>query len=186
MLWQAAPVQRGRMKDLTRLPPHGEDGEVHVVVEAPRGCAIKLRYEPKLGTFLYGRALPVGLTYPYDWGFVPGTRAADGDPLDALVVGDAPTYPGVVVPCRLLGVVLLDEKDEQGKRERNDRLVAIPLTAERFDELDDPDSLPKRLREEIEQFFLSTTFFTPKHARCLGWKGPKHAARLLRAAIRGK
>ncbi len=70
---------------LHKLPARDDEGDVRVVVEAPRGSGLKLKYEPSLGAFEHGRMLPLGLTYPYDWGFVPGTKAEDGDPLDALV-----------------------------------------------------------------------------------------------------
>lgn len=169
---------------LHRLPPRDGDGAVRVVVEAPRGCGVKLKYDPRLGAFEYGRALPLGLTYPYDWGFVPGTRAEDGDPLDALVLGDVPSYPGVVVPSRPIGVVLVDQKNHDGERERNDRLVLVPLGAERLAELRDAEALPRRAREEIERFFLDTTFFTHKDARVLGWKGPAEADALVRKSSR--
>jgi inorganic pyrophosphatase len=169
--------------NLARLPAHSRDGALRVVVEAPRGSGIKLKYDPKLGVFEYGRALPAGLTYPYDWGFVPGTRAEDGDPLDALALCDAPSFPGVVIPCRPLGVLLLDQK-EGGRRERNDRLVVVPLGADRFEELQAPEQLSKRLRQELEQFFLDTTFFSGKDARCLGWRGPRDAEEQVRRASR--
>lgn len=169
---------------LHKLPPRDGDGAVRVVVEAPRGCGVKLKYDPRLGAFEYGRVLPLGLTYPYDWGFVPGTRAEDGDPLDALVLGDVPSYPGVVIPCRVIGAVLVDQKGDGGKRERNDRLVLVPLGADRLADLDDAKALPRRAREEIEQFFLDTTFFTQKDARVLGWKGPAEADALVRKSSR--
>jgi inorganic pyrophosphatase len=170
---------------LHRLPPRDGDGAVRVVVEAPRGCGVKLKYDPRLGAFEYGRVLPLGLTYPYDWGFVSGTRAEDGDPLDALVLGDVPSYPGVVIPSRPIGVVLLDQKNDDGERERNDRLVLVPLGAARFADLRDAGALPRRTREEIERFFLDTTFFTQKNARVLGWKGPAEADALVRKSSRG-
>ena len=86
----------------------------------------------------------------------------------------------MVIACRPLGVVLLDQKTKQGGRERNDRLVLVPVTAERHGELEDPDSLSPRMREEIEHFFLSTTFFSQKNARVRGWKGAKRALQLVR------
>ncbi|MCA1827865.1 MAG: inorganic diphosphatase [Myxococcales bacterium] len=174
-------------RDLTKLPAFNDDGELHVVVESPRGAGVKLKYDPDLGAFEYGKALPIGLTYPYDWGFVPGTEAEDGDPLDALVLTDVPSYPGVVIACRPLGILQLDEKDEEGKkksRERNDRLVAVPVKAKRFEEMEDPDDLSARLRDEIERFFLNTTFFSAKDPRVLGWKGPKYAEKKVRQAIK--
>ncbi|HET9753929.1 MAG TPA: inorganic diphosphatase [Myxococcales bacterium] len=165
---------------LHKLSPRDSDAAVRVVVEAPRGCGVKLKYQPRLGAFEYGRALPLGLSYPYDWGFVPGTRAEDGDPLDALVLCDVPSYPGVVIPSRPIGAVLVDQKNEEGERERNDRLVLVPVGAERFAELREARALPRRAREEIERFFLDTTFFMQKDARVLGWKGAAEADALVR------
>lgn len=171
---------------LDRIPAWGEEDSVHVVIEAPRGCAVKMKFEPKLGAFAFGRALPLGLTYPFDWGFVPSTTGEDGDPLDALVLTDVSSYPGVVVPCRLVGAVLVDQKGDRGRRERNDRIVAVPLGSERFHDTQKPQDLSPRLREEIEHFFLDTTFFTQKAARILGWKGPQHAARMVQKAAKKK
>jgi inorganic pyrophosphatase len=65
-----------------------------MIVETPRGSGVKFKYEPKLKVFAVGKALPLGLTYPFDWGFIPGTKGEDGDPLDALAIHDAASYPG--------------------------------------------------------------------------------------------
>ena len=166
------------------LRPFDADGSVRMVVEAPRGSALKLKYDPELSAFAYGRPLPLGLTYPFDWGFVPGTKAEDGDPLDAMAIADVSSYPGVVIPCRPLGAVLVSQRSKKNGRERNDRVVLVPVSAARLEDLTDPRSLPARLREEIEQFFLSTTFFEQKDARIEGWRGAAHAKRLVRAAER--
>jgi inorganic pyrophosphatase len=88
---------------LSNLPAYSEDGAVHAVVEAPKGSLVKLKYEIKLGAFTVAHSLPLGLSYPFDWGFVPSTQAPDGDPLDILILHEASTYPGVVLPCRPLG-----------------------------------------------------------------------------------
>jgi inorganic pyrophosphatase len=166
---------------LTDLPALGPNGELQVVVESPRGAAIKLKYEPRLAVFSVARALPLGLTYPFDWGFVPGTLGEDGDPLDALVVHDAGTYPGVVLPCKVLGVVELSQRGDSGRRERNDRIIAMPVWHDRLGEFERATDLPSRLRGEIEQFFLDTTFFTGKKPKLVGWASPKKARNLLTA-----
>jgi inorganic pyrophosphatase len=165
---------------LNEVPTHGEDGTVHVVIECPRGAAVKLKFDPRMGAMTLSRPLPAGLTYPHDWGFVPGTCAPDGDPLDALVICDVGTAPGVVVPCRLLGVLELEQdRKNGGGRERNDRLIAVPAIAPRFETVADVSALPERLRDEIAQFFVSATVFEAKRVRILGWAGASSAVALL-------
>ena len=165
---------------LDRLQPIGEGGEIRMIVETPRGSNIKLKYEPSLGLFTVSRALPLGLNYPFDWGFVPGTQSQDGDPLDALALHDAATYPGVLLPCRALGIVDVEQTGKSGKREANPRLILMPTWHDRLGELEKVKDLPNRLKAEIEQFFLNTTFFTDKDAEITGWRGPKAAMKVLR------
>lgn len=163
---------------LDRLPARAEAG-FHVVVESPRGSPVKLKLDPALGCIAVGRPLPLGFVYPYDWGFVPSTRAPDGDPVDALVYWDVASYPGVVVPCRALGVLQLEQDDGAGGRQRNDRLLAVPLAHPRGGELREVADLPARVRDELVHFFTSAVFFEPKDPRVLGWAGPEAAEKLL-------
>jgi inorganic pyrophosphatase len=166
--------------DLRNLPARAEDGALHVVVESPRGATVKLKYEPSLGVMTVVRALPLGLAYPYDWGFVPGTVAADGDPVDAMIVWDAASYPGTVVRCRAVGVVRLEQdKKGGGGRIRNDRLILLPVKYERGAPVEDMEDLPHRLREELEQFFLMTVVFGRKNPRVLGWGAAAEADALV-------
>jgi inorganic pyrophosphatase len=170
--------------NLLKLPPRDEDGHLQVVVESPKGSHLKLKYEPELKAFTLGRPLLLGLSYPFDWGFIPGTKAPDGDPLDAMILLDHPTYPGVVVRCVPVGVVKLSQQDKEGGgRERNDRIIATPLSAPRFDDLRDARKLPARTREEIEQFFLSAVVLEQKGEELLGWDGPEAAEALIEKAI---
>jgi inorganic pyrophosphatase len=106
--------------------PASRGGLLHVIVESPAGSTAKLKWDPDLLMFTLSRPLPEGLAYPHDWGFVPGTRAADGDPLDALVLTEGTTFPGVLIRCRPLGVVRLEQNRKAGGgRERNDRVIAV-------------------------------------------------------------
>lgn len=164
--------------DLDRVPGR-IDGGFHVVVESPRGSVVKLKYEPKLRVLLAARPLPLGFSYPYDWGFVPSTQAQDGDPVDALVYWDVQSFPGVVIPCRALGVLRLEQDAKGGGRERNDRLLAIPLAHPRGDDLVTVEDLPARVRDEIAHFFTSSVFFEPKNPDVLGWGGPDAAVALV-------
>jgi inorganic pyrophosphatase len=100
-----------------------------------------------------------------------------------MVLFDAPTWPGVVIPARPLGVVHMTQRDkgEKGKT-RNDRIIAVPNDDERYRDVDD---LPKRMREQLEQFFITVTEATAKKVTVDGWGGPKAAYRLIdKAALR--
>jgi inorganic pyrophosphatase len=95
------------------------------------------------------RPLPLGVTYPFDWGFVPSTRTADGDPLDAMLLWDVPSYPGVVVPCRAIGVLYVEQNranHNPAVRIRNDRIISMPVEARREQSLTDLTALPARVR----------------------------------------
>ena len=167
--------------DLASLSAFISPTSFRVVVESPRGSTVKLKFDLDLGVMSLSRPLTVGLAYPFDWGFVPGTRGSDGDPIDAIVVWDTPTFPGVVLPCRALGVVEVTQREPgQARRHRNDRIVALPIKAPRFDHLRSVRDLSSRTREELEQFFLAVTALERKDVRILRWQGPAAALRLLR------
>jgi inorganic pyrophosphatase len=81
------------MTNYFKLPTWADGDRVHAVVETPRGSRAKLKFDPKLGAFTLAKPLLAGLTYPYDWGFIPSTKAEDGDPLDVLIIHDARGIP---------------------------------------------------------------------------------------------
>jgi len=164
------------------IPLSPAEGVVNAIVESPAGATGKLKWEPGIGAFVLSRPLPLGMAYPHDWGFLPGTRAPDGDPLDILVLSEASSFPGLVIPARPLGVLRLEQnKKSGGGRERNDRLVAVPSSAARRD-LRDIAELPPRLREELEQFFVNAVYFEAKEPTLLGWGDRAEAWRLVRAS----
>src|SRR5688572_29778878 len=169
------------MEDLFLLPTRSVKGGIHVVVESPRGSSVKIKYDPKLRVFRFSRPLMAGLQYPYDWGFIPGTVGPDGDPLDAMVFSDFATFPGVVVECRALGVIRLEQNSKNSsRRERNDRLIVVPAKMPRFESFRKPSDLPTRWRHELEEFFLAATRFEQKDAKVLGWSGPREAERMVK------
>jgi inorganic pyrophosphatase len=166
--------------DLHEIPAFGEGGTIHVVVESPRGSTVKLKYDRHLGALTLSRPLPAGLSYPHDWGFVPSTHASDGDPVDALVLSDVGTAPGVVIACRPIGVLEIEQNRRRGSgRERNDRIIAVPQGAARFDSLRDVFELSERTRDEIAEFFVHASAFERKALTVLGWGGPDRAFALV-------
>jgi inorganic pyrophosphatase len=167
------------MPNFINLPPFTEDGDVHVVVETPRGSRAKFAYDTQLETFIFSKSLLTGLTYPYDWGFVPSTKADDGDPLDIMVIHDATTFPGIVLTCRIIGVLQIEQKSK-GKVERNDRLFAVPRRSHSEQGLRDVRNLSKAIRLELEKFFIATDELEDKTLEIIGWKGPKIAMKTIK------
>jgi inorganic pyrophosphatase len=172
------------MTALAKLEAFGEDGSVNVVVESPRGTSMKFKYDPDHDVMGVSRPLPIGMAYPFDWGFVPGTQAEDGDPLDVFILSDSDSAPGIVIPCRLIGIVKAEQKGTEGKgRVRNDRVAAVPIKAARQEALTSVFQIPERVRQEIEMFFYHAVAFEGKNLTLLGWGGPTEAERAVRDAM---
>jgi inorganic pyrophosphatase len=171
-------------KSLDRLPTRAEGGCVNVIVESPRGSRLKFEFDPKAGTFTVGRPLPLGMSYPFDWGFIPSTRAADGDPIDAMILNDVATYPGVLVHCRPIGMVELLQSESGGRPEPNNRIVLLPEWRDAY--LEEASDLPADVRAQIENFFVSTAKFTDKRVRIKGWAPAKKAMQFIDAHRRKK
>jgi|ERR1700746_681843 inorganic pyrophosphatase len=121
-----------------RLKPFSEKDSsiIRVVIETPKGCQNKYTYDPALRTFRLNRVLPNGMVFPYDFGFVSRSEAEDGDPIDVLLLMDAPAFPGCVIESRLIGVIE-GEQDQDGEKERNDRLVAVAKQSHSHSDLKD-------------------------------------------------
>ena len=167
------------MADLQKLPVWNKDGDVHVVVETPRGSAVKLEFDPDLEAFTLSKSLVLGLSYPYDWGFIPSTKGEDGDPVDVLVLHDTATAPGLVLKCKIIGVLEVVQSEKGKKGIRNDRLIAMPRGSHREKAEKDARDLPKQVRQEIEKFFVATDELEDKELKFLGWKSPKTGERLI-------
>jgi inorganic pyrophosphatase len=171
------------MPNLLKIATWADEDHVHAVVETPRGSSCKLEFDPDLRVFTLAKPLMAGLTYPYDWGFIPSTKAEDGDPLDVLVIHDAQTYPGVVLRCRPIGILEV-EQTSRGKKERNDRVFAVPDRSPHESDLNDVRHLPSRAREDLEQFFLATNALEKKKLEFLGWRGPAQAIKKIKRLAR--
>ncbi len=125
-----------------------------VVIETPKGSRNKFKFDEKSKRFRLSKVLPEGMMFPYDFGFVPGTRAEDGDPLDVLVLMDEPTFPGCFVECTLVGVIEA-EQEEKGSANRNDRLIAVANASQTYAEVRDLADLNPAIVRQIEGFFVN-------------------------------
>jgi inorganic pyrophosphatase len=169
--------------NLAAIPAFATEQVFHVVVEAPRGSVLKLKYEPRWEAMSVSRPLPLGVSYPFDWGFIPSTFAADGDPLDAMLFWDVTSYPGVIVPSRAIGVLQVEQNrtnHDPSERVRNDRILSVPLQARREHAISDVGALPLRVRQELEQFAIAATNLEGKDVRIVGWGDAEAALELVR------
>jgi inorganic pyrophosphatase len=176
--------KKGR-SSLNDLAPFGEDDVVHVVVETARGSRNKFSYDEEQNVFRLKKVLPEGMSFPYDFGFVPSTLAEDGDPLDVLVLMDEPGCTGCLIECRVIGAIL-GEQSEDGKKVRNDRLVGVALPSHTHSDLKNIGDLNSNLLREVEQFFVNYHAQYGTRFKPIGRVGPKEALKMLRNGIKRK
>lgn len=172
------------MPCLTKLSTYDpEAGHLNVIVETPQGSRNKYDYDDDVRLFRLHHVLPRGATFPFDFGFVPSTLGADGDPLDVLVLMDQPAFTGCLVHARLVGVIEA-EQTEEGKTLRNDRLIAVAAASQTHSHIDSIDQLPGELLDEIEHFFASYNAMRDRRFKPIGRKGPDRAAALIQEGMR--
>jgi inorganic pyrophosphatase len=164
------------------IPPRS-DGLVRVIIDTPQGSRNKYKYDEALRCFTLNRVLPVGMSFPHDFGYIPGTLAADGDALDVMVLVEAPSIVGCLMEVLLVGV-LEAEQHEPHATIRNDRLIAVAETAVNKSEITALDDLPSSLLDELEQFFVNYNRLQGRELRLIARRGPGEAQRLLDAGIR--
>jgi inorganic pyrophosphatase len=176
------------MNGIAALPTRDADGCLLAVIEAPRGSGSKLKFDPSSGVFKLHKVLPPGTVFPFDFGFIPGTLGADGDPLDVLVLMDEPAAPGVVVPCRLLGAIEATQRMSHDTRsarsQRNDRLVAVAQMTYRHAHCRSLRDVGPELIAEIEAFFVFYNERTGKRFTPTGRVGVATANRLVSEGCR--
>lgn len=171
---------------VAHLPPFGPKSEyLNVVIETPGGSTSKFKYDETLGLFMFDKTLPLGICFPYPFGFIPSTKGEDGDPLDVLVITDEPTFVGCGMHAKLLGVIEA-EQIEAGKTERNDRFIAIPLEVKTGRP---PSGSIERLDSDLSRriiaFFTSYNKLESRQFKTLRCSGAVRAARLVRDGSMG-
>jgi inorganic pyrophosphatase len=177
--------KKNGMADPSRLKPTDTADKqlLRVVIETPKGSRNKFAYDPDEHIFELKKVLPMGMAFPYDFGFVPSTEADDGDPIDVLVLMDEPAFPGCLLKCRPIGVIEGEQGDKKDKV-RNDRIVAVQQDAHSWAEIKTIDDLGKQFCQELEQFFVNYHKLSGKQYRILGLKGPDHARKLVKSGMR--
>ena len=170
---------------MEQSPYDADTGLVQVIVDTPRGSRNKYKFDEERGLFKLSRILPVGMSFPYDFGSIPGTRAEDGDALDVLVVTDAPLIVGCLVQVHLLGVIRATQTEGR-KKIRNDRLIGATQTPVNAPCARSIQDLGKTRLREIEQFFVAYNEAQQRPFRISGTSGARAAHKLVKDAMRDR
>jgi inorganic pyrophosphatase len=176
---------RNALADPSRLRSLDEENTeiIQVVIETPKGSRNKYAFDPDQKVFELKKVLSAGMTFPYDFGFIPRTKGGDGDPVDVLVLMDEPAFPGVVVKCRLVGIIEGEQFDKKD-RERNDRIVAVASENHSFADIKHIDDLGKLFVRELEDFFVNYHELSHEQYRVTDVRGPGHARKRIEEGIR--
>jgi len=166
--------------------PIGRDAPevVNAIIEIPKGSSNKYEYDLKLEAFVLDRVLYSPLYYPCDYGWVAATLSEDGDPLDILVIGSHPTFPGCVLEARPLGSLMM--RDEEGT---DYKILAVSSRDPRYREARVLEDLAEHSLKELVHFFTVYKELEQKETEVLGWQDRDTAHRIIQAChdrYRGK
>lgn len=160
----------------------GNAEKLNVVVEIPYGSNIKYELDKDSGAVVVDRVMYSAMFYPANYGFVPNTLAADGDPVDVLVLNEYPIQAGSVIPCRLIGVLIME--DESGMDEK---LLAVPVSKidPSYDNIKSLDDLAPHKKAKIKNFFETYKMLEPnKWVKVQDFKGIEEATKILEESIK--
>jgi inorganic pyrophosphatase len=156
--------------------------DVNVIVEVPIGGEpIKYELDKAAGTLVVDRFLHTPMRYPGNYGFVPHTLSADGDPIDVLVANTRPIVPGAIINVRPIGVLKMD--DEAGGDEK---VIAVPATnlTKRYSHVANYTDLPEITLHQIQHFFEHYKDLEPgKWVKVVSWGDVAEAKKLIMEAI---
>ncbi len=169
-----------------KIPAAYKRGLLNVVIETPKGSNFKYNYDHEFKLLRLAKALPAGMHFPYDFGFIPSTLSEDGDPLDILVLSPYPLVAGCLAAVQIIGVLEAHQTEKNSRKPlRNDRLIGC-LHTKTGDEATDYNhvkDLPLQWRDEVEAFFIHYNQLAGKRFKPLGWYGPKRALSVLNKSI---
>lgn len=169
------PLCYPRLVNLYDLDPGPEIPElVRMIVEIPKDSANKYEYDGELGVFRLDRALYSPMHYPGDYGFIPGTLAEDGDPMDVLTLVNRPSFPGCLIEVRPIGILNMVDQ-----RERDQKIIAVPLSDPRFMQVHTLDQVYPHTRRELEHFFEIYKELEGRVTEMQGWGGPHEARKAI-------
>lgn len=152
---------------------------VDAFIEIPTGSQNKYEYDKKRNAFVLDRVLFSPMHYPTEYGFLEGTLALDGDPLDILVITSFPTFPGCVIESRVVGVLIMS--DDKGQDEK---LLAVPTSDPRFKDVTGLKDIPEHKLKEIAHFFQVYKDLENKTTKIEGWEDADFAKSLYEECVK--
>jgi inorganic pyrophosphatase len=156
---------------------------VRAVVETPRGGRSKFAYDPDIKAFRLHYLLPEGMTFPLDFGFIPNTKAEDGDPVDVLVLSDEPLPTGAIVKVRLIADIEAEQCDEK-QAVRNDRLLGVSEHTHLFAEVKSVDDLGPNFMRQLSSFFINYNRLRGRKFKILKTQSAEAAVALINQRVR--
>lgn len=157
--------------------------ECRAIIETPKGRRNKFDYDLESGLFELGGTLPEGMTFPFDFGFIPSTLGEDGDALDVLVLMEEPTHVACLLRVRIIGVIEA-EQTQDGKTEINNRLLAVSVHSYSHENVTSVKELAPSLVKQLEEFFVSYNKLHGKKFKVTNLGGPRRALALIRQGIK--
>ncbi|MUG08754.1 inorganic diphosphatase [Commensalibacter melissae] len=169
--------------DLSKIAP-GKDvpNDINVVIEIPKGSKVKYEVDKESGAVFVDRIVFTPMAYPAAYGFIPNTLAADGDPIDMLVLIPEAVVPGCVIRARPIGVLKME--DESGMDEK---VICVPHDKIHplYSKIHEVSELPEITRQEIEHFFTHYKDLEKgKWVKIQGWDNQAKACELIETAIK--
>ncbi|TBR78894.1 inorganic diphosphatase [Campylobacter novaezeelandiae] len=167
--------------DLSKIKIGDIPNKINAVIEIPYGSNIKYELDKESGAIFVDRVIPSAVFYPANYGFIPNTLADDNDPLDILILNEYPIQAGAVIPCRLIGILIME--DESGMDEK---LLALPTSKidPRYDNIKTYTDLAPAILNKIKNFFETYKMLEPnKWVKVQDFKDEKVAIEILQKAI---
>lgn len=151
---------------------------LYVVIETPKGSKNKYEISKEFPGVVLDRVLHSSVMYPIEYGAVPRTLYSDGDPLDAMVLVSEPTYPGIVLEARPVGVMkMIDQGD------RDNKILMVAEGEPRFRHVNTYSDLPEHFLNEIVNFFQTYKILEKKKTEVTGWEGKEAAIKEIEESI---
>jgi inorganic pyrophosphatase len=173
------------MTDLTTLANQLDTkaATCRAIIETPKGSRNKFDYDPESNLFMLAGLLPEGMLFPFDFGFIPSTVGDDGDPLDIMVLMDAPAQVGCLIDVRIVGIIDA-EQTQDGKTEKNSRILGAAIHSYEHEHLVTISDVSKTLLSQVEAFFVSYNKQRGKKFKITDTGGPKKALRYIKTGIK--